>query len=251
MYRIKQRPRRLLLPIATAIILLLVYKSYSFKVKPAAPVEILKSGFNWSSPSQPCYTQPDEIYDQDHTRNHMEYWKSMNDDEISRYRQDWKEFVSKIPARSPSSNNRGIVYTSHSGILKYTLVSIKLLRKFGCSLPIEVWYFGDELSSDQLSKLKEIKNVETNDLSMINDSRFKFTKPEGDKMFEMKGASLVFSKFDQILFLDSDVIIVIRICHSETPHSCLIPQHSIKQEQYSGKTFGKRDQKTQYSKFWK
>lgn len=34
----------------------------------------------------------------------------------------------------------GIVYSCHPGIVTHTLVSIRVIRTFGCTLPVQLWY---------------------------------------------------------------------------------------------------------------
>lgn len=202
-----KRASRFLFAIIALIILFVIRISWS---EPgieiiSTKVELSKNiQLKWTYQPERCYQQDDGIYDKEHSHNNMEFWNNMTDDEIDGHRKDWTKFVDSTPPRR-ISGKRGVVYTSYSGMLKFTIVSIKLLRKYGCLLPVEIWYFGDEMSIQDFKAINEIDNVKAKDLKQVNDSGFVFKKPKGDKMFEMKGASIVYSDFDQILFLDSDV----------------------------------------------
>ena len=164
----------------------------------------------WSSAPQACYEQHHDVYNVFHNQAHQEFWKNLTENQYKNLQSEWKTFVKHIPARPVTNENqtkeRGVVYTCSSGILKPTLISILMLRKTGCKLPIEVWHHGAELKEKDIKLLETVSNITIRDLKLVNDSRFAFeSRPEGDKMFEMKGASILYSKFEQVLFLDGDV----------------------------------------------
>ena len=166
-----------------------------------------KQWSNWSYKSESCYPQDEGIYDKNHNKNNLEYWKSLSTDDISKYQSSWKNFVSEIPTRV-GGNSRGVVYTTFSKFLRFTIASIKLLRKSGCVLPIEVWYFDDELTESEIQSLESIGNVTVKDLLKAEIHRFSIKRPAGEKFFAMKGAAILYSSFDQVLFLDSDVFCI-------------------------------------------
>jgi hypothetical protein len=72
-------------------------------------------------------------------------------------------------------------------------------------LPIEIWYYGTDFNDVEIKLLESLDNVKTRDLKEIleTQTRFQFVKGSG-KFFGVKGAALVFSEFDKILYLDSD-----------------------------------------------
>ena len=158
----------------------------------------------WASTPQKCYEQHKGVYNIFHTDANKEFWETNASVYYEKYQQDWKEFVRQIPIRPQSPPEKGVVYTCYTDIVRSTLVSITMLRKTGCTLPIEVWHYGDELNSGDIKILEKIANLTVRDLKLINDSRFRFKK-DGDKMYEIKGAAIYFSRFDQLLFLDGDV----------------------------------------------
>ncbi len=124
----------------------------------------------------------------------------------------WKSFLKSVQPKIDSSisirkegdpKTRGIVYTGHSGVLKQFLLSVKMLRKFKCNLPIEFWHF-DEITEKETALLTSSMDLITvRNMKTILDSPLKLKKEDG-RMWEMKGASILHSSFDQVLFLDTD-----------------------------------------------
>ena len=147
-----------------------------------------------------------DVYDGYHYSKYNEYWKKMTRQDILKLRSEWQEFVADVKPRENVLLNktRGIVYTCHDGIAKLAIVSILMLRKRGCELPIEVWHYGNELGQKEIEALLALKGVMVKDLALVSNNMI--SKPSADdKMFEAKGAALINSEFDEILFLDSDV----------------------------------------------
>jgi alpha 1,2-mannosyltransferase len=111
-------------------------------------------------------------------------------------KREWKDFVNGIGPFPGNYDGRGIV-TCAGGIKYFTCawVSISLLRKHGCKLPIEVWYAKDELSPDVIQALNGLgvscKNV--NDYTDRNIARF-----------ALKPFAILHSDFREVLFLDAD-----------------------------------------------
>ena len=159
-----------------------------------------------------------DVYDGYHKSKHYQFWNQLTREDILRYRREWQDFVWSIPDRTSNGSKRGIVYTCHDGIAKLNIVSIMMLRRKGCELPVEVWHYGDELGEEAIRHLSAIKGVKVIDLTTNNT----LDKPKDDKMFEAKGAALLYSEFDQILFLDSDVLFLIE-CSSNRSNIFIQP----------------------------
>lgn len=76
------------------------------------------------------------------------------------------------------------------------------LREKGCVLPIEVWHY-DELDSKDIALLSKIDKVAVMNMKdYISESLDR----DGGKLFSMKAAILLYTNFEEILFLDSDNI---------------------------------------------
>lgn len=90
----------------------------------------------------------------------------------------------------------GIVITA--GGLKYfttAYVLINTLRNLGCTLPIEVWYHGDELSNSMCKLLRKLN------VKCCNTQRFFNREVHG---FLMKPLAILYSNFKEVLYLDAD-----------------------------------------------
>lgn len=80
------------------------------------------------------------------------------------------------------------------------IVSLRLLRSYGTTLPAEVFHFASEKpANEHLDKLRqlnaEVRTVEGIDKGDTNGRT---------KSFHIKGSALVQSSFDELLYLDSD-----------------------------------------------
>ena len=157
----------------------------------------------WNYQLQACRDTNQPLDDPSHYAKNSYHWMKIKDEDISRRMSEWKSFVKTVPRRKPGGG-KGIVYTCHSGIAKFALASIRLLRRYGCNLPIEVFHNGDELKTRELDAFNAIEGVKTRDFKTTEGS-ISIAPPNEDKMFEAKGAALVLSSFEQVLFLDSDV----------------------------------------------
>lgn len=79
-----------------------------------------------------------------------------------------------------------------------------ILRKLGCSLPIEFWYLGDHEMDNKMKTLCDIYNI-----SYVNAEKFCIDnniKPRILNGWELKPFSTLHSKFKQVLYLDADNI---------------------------------------------
>jgi hypothetical protein len=132
--------------------------------------------------------------------------------DIASAKKGWQDFLESVKPRIEQATalkkfgnttiTRGIVYTGHSHVLKQFVLSVKMLRKLNCKLPIEFWHF-DEITSQEADLIGLLDGVKVQNLKLIKDSPLKLKKEDG-KMWEMKGASILHSSFDQVLFLDTD-----------------------------------------------
>ncbi|KAF7934114.1 uncharacterized protein EAE97_008474 [Botrytis byssoidea] len=130
------------------------------------------------------------------------------------------EAISKASSSSPSSADvpgmekkikRGIVMAAgdrHALIRART--SLRLLKSYNCTLPVEIFHFDSELSapalSSILSDLKELQNSDsgTSGINVTMRVVGDVSKGSGWKDFQIKGAAIQQSSFDDILYLDTD-----------------------------------------------
>jgi Mannosyltransferase putative len=138
----------------------------------------------------------------DFTNNHHAFWESLTEEKLSEESNKLKTFLKSLyPSSFPSDfKGRGVVYASKSA--SSTITSIKFLRHYGCTLPVEVWHY-KELSSDDIARLESNKDVTVKDFSKVLTD-IKFVRQQDERMFLAKGAALYFSSFKEVLLLDSD-----------------------------------------------
>ncbi|ESZ93588.1 glycosyltransferase family 71 protein [Sclerotinia borealis F-4128] len=88
--------------------------------------------------------------------------------------------------------------------------SLRLLKSYNCTLPVEIFHFESELSapalSSLLSDLSELQNSDssTNGITVTIRKVEEVSKGSGWKDFQIKGAAIQQSSFDDILYLDTD-----------------------------------------------
>lgn len=85
------------------------------------------------------------------------------------------------------------------------------LRALGVSLPIQMWYFGDEECDDYVKSLFETLDVECVDAKVVlaRHPSKSLSRPNGTSRFarfELKCYAILHSPFDEVLFLDADNI---------------------------------------------
>ena len=113
-----------------------------------------------------------------------------------------KRFVDSLrPCRHVYPEERGIVIAG--GGLKYfpsVWVNVHLIRHFGCTLPIQLWYLGDGECDPYMRRLLKPLGVECVDARKIE-------KEHPCRIlcgWELKPYSTLHSPFAQVLFLDAD-----------------------------------------------
>lgn len=124
------------------------------------------------------------------------------DNTCAAMRQMCDEFVANMPPGNPSLGiERGIVIAG--GGLKYfpsVWVNIRLLRHFGCTLPIQLWYLGDGECDPTMKRLLAPLGVEC-----IDARRLEREIPVRILCgWELKPYAALHAPFTQVLFLDAD-----------------------------------------------
>jgi hypothetical protein len=111
------------------------------------------------------------------------------------------DFIRHIPDYPGAFSGRGIVICA--GGLKYSpsaWVLIRMLRHLGCSLPIEVWYRGDEERDESWMELVKPHGVECVDASEIR-LQYPHSSLGG---WELKPYAVLHSRFREVMLLDAD-----------------------------------------------
>eukprot|EP00842_Homolaphlyctis_polyrhiza_P004623 jgi/Hompol1/5161/HPOL_004188-RA len=101
-----------------------------------------------------------------------------------------------------SFSGRGIVMTAGQWHFKLARHAATVVRKLGSKLPIELFYVGDEdLPKQYRDKLEQIDGLKTVDLKQFMD-----TKGPSINGWAVKPFSMLFSSFQEIIFLDADAL---------------------------------------------
>lgn len=108
----------------------------------------------------------------------------------------WREHLKEIKPYPGYFEGKGIVVCA-GGIKYFTSawINISMLRKLGCTLPIEVWYNGNELNGETIAaleglgaKCKNCRDYSKSDLAG----------------YALKPFSILYSEFKEVLYLDAD-----------------------------------------------
>ena len=116
---------------------------------------------------------------------------------------EWRKALAANPAYSVERfSGRGIVFSAGGERLFTNLwVNLCLLRRVHrCSLPVEVWHFGEGEMNPSMTAL-----LEPFDVRVVNGESLARDLP-GDRWrgFALKSLAVVHSRFEEVLFLDTD-----------------------------------------------
>jgi len=128
------------------------------------------------------------------------------------------EFIETIPPYPGTFEGRGIVICA--GGVKYLTcawVLIKMLRHLGCTLPIEVWYLGEDEGDPEWIKLVEPLGVTCIDAREGGTGSASGTHPRRCSAsathplggWQSKPFAILHSRFQEVLFLDADNVPVV------------------------------------------
>ena len=111
------------------------------------------------------------------------------------------EYCERIPPYPNYYRGRGIV-TCAGGPKYFTTawVLIKMLRRLGCRLPIQVWYLGEKERDEKWISLVEPLGVECIDAYEVRE-KYPHPRLAG---WECKPYAILHSQFKEVLFLDAD-----------------------------------------------
>ncbi len=115
-------------------------------------------------------------------------------------------FIRQIPSYPGQCYGRGIVICG-GGVKYFTnaWVCINMLRKLGCSLPVQIWHLGLEEMDDQMRALVRPLNVQCVDAHKMRPLR-------GARIlngFELKPYAILNCPFQEVLLLDADNVAVV------------------------------------------
>ncbi|QSZ28604.1 hypothetical protein DSL72_003103 [Monilinia vaccinii-corymbosi] len=101
---------------------------------------------------------------------------------------------------------RGIVMAAGDrAALIRARTSLRLLTSYNSTLPVEIFHFESELSASALNNLlSELSNFQDHGIKVTMRVVHEVSKGTGWKDFQIKGAAIQQSSFDDILYLDTD-----------------------------------------------
>lgn len=121
-------------------------------------------------------------------------------------RQAFRRFADSIPTYPGGYAGRGIVICA-GGVKYFTnaWVCINMLRKIGCSLPIQIWHLGEAEMDDEMRALVRGLGVECVDALTVA-RRFPVRRLGG---WGLKPYAILRCPFREVLFLDADNVPVV------------------------------------------
>jgi alpha 1,2-mannosyltransferase len=167
-------------------------------------------------------------FDEGVVKEQEEKWRRITPSKISRWRKDIAEHLyrksnetqgeKRSDARygegTEPTRGRGIVMAAgDSSSVNRARTNIRFLRSYNCTLPVEIFHFRDEMSESDKSLLEELSlPAQNSEKKEEMQSRMKVTVREVEevqkanfwKEFQIKGAAIQQSSFDEILYLDTD-----------------------------------------------
>ncbi len=121
----------------------------------------------------------------------------IDDEGIAYLKDSWSAHIKNL-APYPESKYKGKGVVMCAGGVKYftcAWIAITQLRNTGCTLPIELWYLGEELSAEVILQLGTLNVICKNFRDHLT------TKLTG---IMLKPLAILHSQFNEILFLDAD-----------------------------------------------
>jgi alpha 1,2-mannosyltransferase len=129
-------------------------------------------------------------------------WAIFHEAKINRTIMKWKSFMDTVDEYPLNKfQGRGIVTSTRKTVYPRFLATIRLIRWYKSTLPIEVFQFPNELNEKQLADLRNIDHVSIR----ILDNRQSF-QDRNTNRYAIKLRALLESKFEHILWLDGDNI---------------------------------------------
>ena len=117
----------------------------------------------------------------------------------------WQQYIRILrdaPMEFPEADyvGRGIVIVAGGQFLAGAYVTVRLLREFGCELPIDIWHLG-------AAELPDVWRERFNGLAVTFCDAHEYQKlhPCGNLGgWQLKPYAIMLSRFDHVLFLDAD-----------------------------------------------
>ncbi|KAF2417251.1 nucleotide-diphospho-sugar transferase [Tothia fuscella] len=130
----------------------------------------------------------------------------MTDTDLEKLKNSHQQMVEKIHDQVPSlpyrRHTKGVVMTAGGKYVNVLLVSLRMLRRSGSQLPVEVFL---DSWADYDHKLCEKILAQLNAKCVVLSEIWSTTPASGKlKSYQYKALALLFSSFEDVLFLDAD-----------------------------------------------
>jgi hypothetical protein len=148
-----------------------------------------------------------------HSVEHEGFWAEAPPKVWENKRQEWEDYVNyTMPAWSAHEKDfegRGIVLVGgNSDTLSRIRTTLSMLKEYGCKMPVEVHFLEGELTADDQKNLTQAGVTPRNLSDKKNLFPVKKKAGKGGKSFHIKTAAIINSKFKEVLYLDSDSMLV-------------------------------------------
>src|ERR1043166_3368627 len=130
----------------------------------------------------------------------------MNRETMDRYRDMLNEFLRSMPEFTEHRfDGRGIVLCGGGSVYFPCIWScIRMLRRFGCTLPIELWHRGTREMTDEMKTLLAPYDVVFQDAYRVARG-YPVRRLDG---WELKPYAIINSRFAEVLYIDADNVVV-------------------------------------------
>lgn len=141
----------------------------------------------------------------------MRYWHELSLDDWKRHTLQtdwyvpWQAYMRMLTAAKfdfpvDLYKGQGIVIPAGGRLLPGAWVTVRLLREFGCTLPVEIWHIGPAEVPDLYRKVMEPHGVEFRDIQR-EYAVHPCARMSG---WQLKVAAVILSRFCEVLMLDAD-----------------------------------------------
>jgi hypothetical protein len=155
----------------------------------------------WSYKSIACTKSTGKSAFHDWVKERIDIWNGYSDLYLLKQHRDLNSFLKTrfnftlgddtslmIPFKDFSGS--GIIYSCHPGITHHTLISIRIIRSFGCVLPIELWHY-NELSPLHIKYLVGAdKGISVHNLATVSSATFS-AGDDDHKLYQVKSGALL------------------------------------------------------------
>lgn len=132
--------------------------------------------------------------------------------ELMRKHRQMRLAAKRLGPALPTGKDIGIVTTGGLKLFPVLLVSLRMLRRTGCTLPVEV-FLGDQAEYDQVASVCDHVLPNLNARCRTVGEIYSQATVAPPEHFQFKVLAILFSSFTEVLFLDADAF----PAHDPTP----------------------------------